>query len=123
MKTAVILTARKEKDSPIPYPLLPFNENICLIDRSIAILRELNYNRIILVIGYKAEMFQKYQSDDVILVNNPDYEFTSSMGSLAMIKDWVKEDFLLLEGDTFYEKHVHDLYRSRRGSAGQAAFR
>ena len=106
MKTAVILTARKEKDSPIPYPLLPFDENTCLIDRSIAILRELNYNRIILVIGYKAEMFQKYQSDDVILVNNPDYEFTSSMGSLAMIKDWIKEDFLLLEGDTFYEKHI-----------------
>lgn len=106
MKTAVILTARKEKDSTIPYPLIPFEGDTCLIDRSIEILRELNYNRIILVVGYKAEMFNKYQSDDVILVTNSDYEFTSSMGSLALVNDWVKEDFLLLEGDTFYEKNV-----------------
>ena len=106
MKTAVILTARKEKDSQIPYPLIPFDGDTCLIDRSIGLLRELNYNRIILVVGYKAEMFNKYQSNDVILITNPDYEFTSSMGSLALVKDWVKEDFLLLEGDTFYEKHI-----------------
>ena len=26
------------------------------------------------------------------------------MGSLALVKDYVKEDFLLLEGDTFYER-------------------
>ena len=54
MKTAVILTARKEKDSQIPYPLIPFDGDTCLIDRSIGLLRELNYNRIILVVGYKA---------------------------------------------------------------------
>lgn len=106
MKTAVILTARKEKDSETPYPLIPFDGATCLIDRSIGLLRELNYNRIILVVGYKANMFKKYQSDDIVLVNNPDYEFTSSMGSLSLVKDLVKEDFLLLEGDTFYEKHI-----------------
>lgn len=106
MKTAVILTARKEKDSAIPYPLIPFEEDTCLIDRLISLLRELNYNRIILVIGYKAEMYRKYQADDVVLITNPDYEFTSSMGSLAWVKDWVEEDFLLLEGDTFYEKYI-----------------
>jgi len=106
MKTAVILTARREKDSEIPYPLIPFEGETCLIDRSLSLLRELNYNRIILVVGYKAEMFKKYQSEDVVLVYNPDYEFTSSMGSLALVKDLVKEDFLLLEGDTFYEKHI-----------------
>lgn len=106
MNTAVILTARKEKDSEIPYPLIPFEGETCLIDRSIGLLRELHYNRIILVVGYKAEMFSKYQSDDVVIVVNPDYEFTSSMGSLALVENLVKEDFLLLEGDTFYEKQL-----------------
>ena len=106
MKTAVILTARKEKDSQVPYPLLPFDEGKCLIDRSIEILRELNYNKIVIVVGYRAELFDKYKAEDVLLVENKDYEFTSSMGSLALVKDYIQEDFLLLEGDTFYEKYI-----------------
>lgn len=106
MRTAVILTARKEKDSEIPYPLIPFDDNICLIDRSIDILRELHYNRIILVTGYKAELFKKYESEDVILVVNKDFEFTSSMESLSLVKNFVNEDFLLIEGDTFFEKSI-----------------
>ena len=106
MKTAVILTARKEKDSQIPYPLLPFDEGKCLIDRSIEILRELNYKKIVIVVGYRAELFDKYKAKDVLLVENKDYEFTSSMGSLALVRDYVQEDFLLLEGDTFYEKFI-----------------
>ena len=35
MKTAVILSARKDKDTEIPYPLKPYYENTCLIDRTI----------------------------------------------------------------------------------------
>lgn len=105
MKTAVILTARREKDSEIPYPLQPFSSDFtCLIGRTIDILRELQYTKIILVVGFHADMFAKYQSDDVMLIVNKDYEFTSSMGSLALVKDYVHEDFLLVEGDTFYEK-------------------
>lgn len=33
MKTAVILAARKERDSELPYPLIPFAEDLCLMDR------------------------------------------------------------------------------------------
>ena len=105
MKTAVILTARKERDAETPYPLMPFAEGpVCLIDRALNILRELQYNHIILVTGYKAELFECYRDNDIQIVYNKDYEFTSSMGSLALVKDYVKEDFLLLEGDTFYER-------------------
>ena len=32
MKTAVILSARKDKDTEIPYPLKPYYESSCLID-------------------------------------------------------------------------------------------
>lgn len=106
MKTAVILTARKERDSVISYPLLPFAENTTLIGRSISILREIGVERILLVVGYQAKMFEKYRADGVELVVNPNYEFTSSMGSLAMVKDFIDDDFLLIEGDTFYEKKV-----------------
>ncbi len=114
MRTAVILAARRERDSVLPYPLKPFSsDNICLIDRALSILRELQYNHIILVVGYKAELFYTYQADDVQIVVNKDFEFTSSMGSLALVENYVNEDFLLLEGDTFYERTlVEQLTRS-----------
>lgn len=113
MRTAVILAARREKDSDIPYPLKPFAKDLCLLDRTIGALREMHYTNILLVIGYKAELFQKYASDDVTLIENTQYEFTASMGSLAIAKDYVKEDFLLLESDTFYERIVLEKLSSR----------
>lgn len=53
MKTAVILSARKDKDTEIPYPLKPYYENSCLIDRTIEALTALNYDNILLIIGGK----------------------------------------------------------------------
>ena len=106
MKTAVILAARKERDSVVPYPLLPFSNDICLLDRTLSILRESGFQKILVVAGYQSEMFQKYESADVRIIVNKDYEFTSSMGSLALVDGAVDEDFLLIEGDTFYEKKV-----------------
>ena len=106
ISTAVILAARQERDSEIPYPLLPFDGERNLIDRQLSILRDLHFSNIIIVAGYKSELFDKYNSEDVKVVVNSNYEFTGSMGSLALVKDYVKEDFLLLEGDTFYERKV-----------------
>ena len=91
MKTAIILAARREKESAIPYPLKAFAPDLCLLDRTIGILRDLHFSNILIVVGYKAEMFRKYEADDVTLIVNKDYEFTASMGSLALAKDYVKE--------------------------------
>jgi len=106
MKTAVILTARKERESDIPYPLLAFDESQCLIDRTISILRELGIDRIVLIVGYRSELFDKYRSEDVIILKASNYEFTGSMASLAAASDVIDDDFLLVEGDTFFEKKV-----------------
>lgn len=106
IKTAVILTARKERDSSMPYPLMPFAEGVCLINRTLAILREAGYGRIIMVTGYRHELFSEYASGDVTVIRNRDYEFTASMGSLALCRDLIDSDFLLVEGDTFFERKV-----------------
>lgn len=106
MKTAVILSARKDKDTEIPYPLKPYYENSCLIDRTIEALTALNYDNILLVVGGQAQLYQRYASETVRLVLNPDFKFTSSMGSLAMAAPYIKDNFLLVEGDTFYEYKV-----------------
>jgi len=106
VNTAVVLAARRERESEIPFTLMPYDGTQCLIDRTLTLLREQNYSNIILVVGYRAEMFEKYKANDVTIVVNKDYEFTSSMGSLALATDYIKDDFVLLEGDTFYEKTV-----------------
>ena len=106
MKTAVILSARKDKDTEIPYPLKPYYENSCLIDRTIEALTALSYDNILLIVGGQAQLYQRYASETVRLVLNPDFKFTSSMGSLAKAAPYIKDDFLLVEGDTFYEYKV-----------------
>lgn len=108
MRTAVILAARKERDAVIPYPLALFADNECLMDRNIAILRENGFKNIIIVVGFRHELFEKYKSEDVALLYNKEFEFTASMGSLALVKDYIDDDFLLVEGDTFFEKIVVD---------------
>lgn len=106
MKTAVILTARKERESDIPYPLLDFDGYQCLIDRTLSILREIGVEKIVLIVGYRSELFDKYRSEDAIILKAANYEFTGSMASLAAASDVIEDDFLLVEGDTFFEKKV-----------------
>lgn len=106
MRTAVILAARKERDTEVPYPLQPFDGEMCLIDRTLNILRAQNYSNIVIVVGFRNELFNCYKADDVKVVVNDNYQFTASMGSLAVARDTIKEDFLLVEGDTFYETKV-----------------
>ena len=106
MKTAIILAARKERESDIPYPLLAFDGKQCLIDRTLSILREISVDKIVLIVGYRSELFNKYRSEDVVILKAANYEFTGSMASLAAASDVIDDDFLLVEGDTFFEKKV-----------------
>lgn len=51
MKTAVILSARQDKDTKIPYPLKPYYKDWCLMDRTMEALTALGYTNIIIVGG------------------------------------------------------------------------
>lgn len=103
---AVILAARKERTSDVPFPLLPFEGKMCLIDRTLCLLKEIGIKRILLVVGFREELFRKYVDDRVQLVYAEHFEFTSSMASLAAANEKINEDFILVEGDTFFEKKV-----------------
>lgn len=110
MKTAIILAARRERNSEIPFPLRKFNigdgKSSCLLERTLSILASLDYDHVFIVVGYQAEMFEKYANANIRLIVNKDYAFTSSMGSLAVAEPYVEEDFLLIESDTFYERNL-----------------
>lgn len=110
MKTAVILAARKERDSALPYPLQCYyvgegkQEN--LLHRTISLLQEMEFDTIIVVTGFCADQFLVFKEKGVQLVNNERYIYTSSMASLALAAPYVKEDFLLIESDVLCEKRL-----------------
>lgn len=114
---AVILSARKDKTTEIPFPLLPYDDKQCLVDRTLSLVKEAGIGRVILVVGYRAELFEKYRSDNVQIVLAPNYEFSASMASLAAARDYINEDFILIEGDTFFEKKaLEQLRRVKEGN-------
>lgn len=114
---AVILSARKDRTTEIPFPLLPYDDGQCLVDRTLSLVKEAGISRVILVVGYRAELFEKYRSKDVQIVQAPNYEFSASMASLAAARDFIDEDFILIEGDTFFEKKaLEHLNRVKEGN-------
>lgn len=114
---AVILSARKDKTTEIPFPLLPYDDGQCLVDRTLSLVKEAGIGHVILVVGYRAELFEKYRSDNVQIVLAPNYEFSASMASLAAARDYINEDFILIEGDTFFEKKaLEQLRRVKEGN-------
>ncbi len=106
MKTAVILAARKERDSSCPYPLKPIKGDTCLLSRTLSLLKEEDIDNIVIVAGYCAEQFTPFVTDGVRLVYNERYGHTSSMASLALAAPYIKEDFLLIESDVVFERQL-----------------
>ena len=49
ISTAVILAARREFNGKLPYPLVPIADGVCLLDRTLLLLDQLNYERIYIV--------------------------------------------------------------------------
>lgn len=107
MDTAVILAAREEKEFDIPVPLIKCLDGSTLLDRSVAILKEVGINKIIVVTGYRSDLFSSIY-DNLIIVYNEKYRDTSSMASLSLVAPYVSDDFLLIESDVLYERTFLD---------------
>lgn len=87
-----------------------------LIDRVINQLARLNLDRLILVVGYKGKELKEYignRYDDILkieYVENPIYDKTNNIYSLALAKEWLcKDDTILLESDLIFEDSILDV--------------
>ena len=76
------------------------------MDRTLSILDDLGYDKIIIVCGYREDLFRKYEGGKVKVLVNERFAYTSSMASLAVAREEIEGGFMLLEGDTFYEREV-----------------
>jgi histidinol-phosphate/aromatic aminotransferase/cobyric acid decarboxylase-like protein/choline kinase len=95
--------------------MVPVN-GIKLIDRVLNQLLTLNINRVIIVVGYKGNQLveyvrSKYASKLTIeFINNPIYDRTNNIYSLALAKDKMAEDdTILLESDMIFEQQMLDM--------------
>lgn len=108
LKSAVILAARLDRESVIPFPLRPLNENgDTLFTRQLDILQKCGIEHITVVAGYRAELYKVYESERIRVVVNDNYRYTSSMASLACAAPYVDGDFMLLDSDVLCEARVY----------------
>ena len=107
VKQAVILAAGEKAEFDLPACLLPIKDTT-LLERNIRILEENGIEKIIIVTGYKKEAFAEVEflkgKANVQFVENPRYLWTGSMSSLAMAKDLITDDFILIEDDILIEE-------------------
>ena len=92
---------------------------VTLIDRVLRQLGKYNLSRVVIVVGYKGELLKEYicrlnVSVPIVFVDNPVYDKTNNIYSLALAQDYLlQEDTLLLESDLIVEdkiieKIIHD---------------
>lgn len=106
IKQAVILAAGERKEFNRPIGLLEVEGNN-LIQRTIDILKENGIENIVVVTGYKSEEYKNYFKDnDIVTIKNEMYKWTGTMPSLAMAKEIITDDFILVESDMVYEERA-----------------
>ena len=70
---------------------------VSLIDRMLHQIEKYSLNRIVIVVGYEGQHLMDYIGTlgiktPIIFVNNPIYDKTNNIYSLALAKDYLKED-------------------------------
>ena len=89
---------------------------VTLIDRMLTQLSGLKLNRVVIVVGYEGQKLMDYIGDryserlDIVFVNNPIYDKTNNIYSLALAREYMKEDdTLLLESDLIFDDRMFSL--------------
>ena len=88
---------------------------IRIIERMLSQLEKLQLQRIVMVVGYQSEPLRSFVSSlnckvPVVFVENPVYDKTNNIYSLALAKQYMLEqDTILLESDLVFENSLFDL--------------
>lgn len=85
---------------------------VTLIDRMLHQIERQHLSRIIIVVGYEGQKLIDYIGTldiqtQIVFIDNPIYDKTNNIYSLALAKEWLlKEDTLLFESDLIFEDSV-----------------
>ena len=87
-------------------------QGVTLIDRMLHQIEKCHVSRIVIVVGYEGQKLIDYIgtlniNTEIVYINNPIYDKTNNIYSLALAKDWLcREDTLLFESDLIFEDSV-----------------
>lgn len=87
---------------------------ITLIERMLCQLEKRHLSRIVVVVGYKGKKLINYINElhiqtPIVYVENPNYDRTNNIYSLALAKEFLRQDdTLLFESDLIFEDSVID---------------
>jgi D,D-heptose 1,7-bisphosphate phosphatase len=101
----------------IPKPLIKFN-NISFLDLILNYYSKYDFHEIILLAGYKSEFFEKKYHNTfknfikikVVKENKP----LGTGGAISRLKKIIKNDFLLLNGDSYFEVDLNKIKKIQR---------
>lgn len=106
IKQAVVLAAGNNSNFDKPVGLLTMDD-MTIFKRTLSILRENGIEKVVVVTGYKSEFYENLAKElDIHLVRNPKYKWTGTMSSLALVKDYIDDDFILVENDLVFEERA-----------------
>lgn len=88
---------------------------VTLIERMLKQIDKKNLTRIVIVVGYEGKKLIDFigtlsVQTPICFIENPIYDKTNNIYSLALAKDWlIKDDTLLFESDLIFEDEVLDM--------------
>lgn len=105
VKCAVILAAGMNLCFSKPIGLLTI-DGVPVIELILRSLSQNGIDKYFIVVGYQKEEYETYfrNRKNVHLITNDRYKWTGTMASLSTVKDFIMEDFLLLDGNQIFEE-------------------
>lgn len=89
---------------------------VTLIDRLLGQLSALDLKKVVIVVGYEGEKLVNYIGDrfndkfEIVFINNPIYDKTNNIYSLALAREQlVEDDTILLESDLIFDDRMFSL--------------
>jgi len=104
----------------IPKALVEVNGTPFIINELEALSKHKEVEEAIIVVGYKKELIKdrvgdKYNGMKITYIENDEWNKTNNIYSFWMAGEYIKEDFILLEGDLFFEHGLLNSLFENRG--------
>jgi len=104
--TAVILASGYSNAFDIPPCLLKVDHQT-LIKRTVNILKDRNIHEIFIIVGYKKNLIiEELENENVNFIIDSIYTSTGTMKSLSLLKKYLNKDFILIEGNLFFDENI-----------------
>lgn len=101
-----------------PKGLVKFDEfgGVGLIEYQLAVLRSLGITDVTVVVGYRADLFEKAIGNHCNLIYNEDYDKTNSLYSLWLARHWMDTSFFLMNSDVLAHPQIYRKLSRVRGN-------